>query len=353
MKTLRYSLIALLSFALVVGLGAPNVGAKELQTTYEGPSGLSNAVTFGGYYEFEYEDVANSPGDFDQHRTILFFGAQPHERLRFFNELELEHGGHPDVKLEQSWLEFSLNENHNFRGGIDLIPVGRKNINHDGNLRDFVFRPYTADRLIPTTWFESGLSFNGEVSNVSYRIGMSNGLEPADSTGGRGEIASMVNSNLDERDQNGSKAVWGRVAFNPVLGTEIALSGYQSNYDTGTSRNNSIRFIALDFNSIQGPWEFTGEFVDVVKDQQTPGGLEGAGGGYVEAAYHFFPDALRDSFIASDFDNPTFTALARYETLGYDEQPPGAAELDETYTSIGFNYRPIERVAYKASYDIQ
>lgn len=355
MNHIRNALIGLLIVAFAAGIGtAASAQSGAVKETYQGPSGLSNAVTFGGYYEFEYEDAENSPGDFDQHRTIIFFGAQPHERLRFFNELELEHGGHPDVKLEQSWLEFSLNENHNFRGGIDLIPVGRKNINHDGNLRDFVFRPYTADRLIPTTWFESGLEFNGNLpANLSYQVGVSNGMLSATSPGTRGEFGSMLpvasgRPDVDEADGNGSKALWGRVAANPILGTEVALSGYQTDYDAA---GNSIRFIALDFNTIQGPFEFTGEFVDVDKDQQA-GGLSGANGGYVEAAYHFFPDLLRDSFIARGFDNPTFTALARFEQLNYDEAG-GAAELDENYTSVGFNYRPIERVAFKTSYDIE
>jgi hypothetical protein len=258
MQTIRRTLTIALALAFVVGLGMTGVQAQEVKETYQGPSGLSNAVTFGGYYEFEYEDkeaVPGSPGygDFDQHRTILFFGAQPHERLKFFNELELEHGGHPDVKLEQSWLEFSLTENHNFRGGIDLIPVGRKNINHDGNLRDFVFRPYTDGKLIPTTWFESGIEFNGELpANVSYQIGMSNGVNSSSAadTGTRAEFESMVSSGLDESDANGSKAIYGRIAVNPILGTEIGFSGYQTAY-SGDGED-SIQFLAVDFNTIHG-----------------------------------------------------------------------------------------------------
>jgi len=133
-----------------------------------------------------------------------------------------------------------------------------------------------------------------------------------------------------------------------VLGTEIGLSGYSSQYQA----DNTITYTTLDFNTIQGPFEFTGEYIDIDKDQQASGGLEGADGGNIEAAYHFFPNFLRDSFFASGFDNPTFTALARYEQLNYDE-PSGATELDESYTSVGFNYRPIEQVAFKFSYDMQ
>jgi hypothetical protein len=262
----------------------------------------------------------------------------------------MEHGA-AEIKLEQSWLQFELTPNHNFRGGVDLIPMGRRNVNHDGNLRDFVFRPYSSGKLIPTTWFESGLSFNGSLPwNLSYNVGVSNGMKAADSgkLGGRDEFESMVGRDLAEKDDNGSKATYGRLAWSPVLGTEIGLSGYNTSYQN----NKSITYSVLDFNTIQGPWEFTGEYINIDKDQQGSG-LTGANGGNIEAAYHFFPELLRGSFLARGFDNPTFTALARYEQLNYDEPSSVTKELDQSYTSVGFNYRPIEQVAFKFSYDMQ
>lgn len=348
MKRIAAVLVGL--FVLSLALAPASVQAQGVQKTYQGPEGLSNSVTFGGYFEHEFEDVEGSPSNFDNHRTILFFGAQPHERLKFFNELEMEHGvgATGSIKLEQSWLQFALNDNHNFRGGIDLMPIGRRNVNHDGNLRDFVFRPYSSGRLIPTTWFEAGLSFNGSLpANLSYNIGVSNGMRAAGSVGGRNEFEQMVGTALAGGDDNNSKATYGRLAWSPVLGTEIGLSAYNSKYRP----DKSITYTVLDFNTIQGPMEFTGEYINIDKDQQAPGGLKGASGGNIEAAYHFFPDLLRSSFIARGFDNPTFTALARYEQLNYDT--PGSTNLDESYTSVGFNYRPIEQVAFKFSYDME
>jgi hypothetical protein len=368
-------LLSLLAVGLVIGT-APAQAQMAERNTYQGPSELSNAVQFGGYFELEYEDLESAGsgnpgyGNLDNHRTILFFGAQPHERLTFFNELEIEHGGAPDIKLEQSWLEFAINDNHNFRAGVDLIPVGRLNINHDGNLRDFVFRPYVDGSIIPTTWFESSLEFNGNLTqNLSYQVGVSNGMNGSDTStlGSTGEIENMVGLSLAEEDANGSKALYSRVAWSPLLGTEIGLSGYSTAYDES---GNNITFAALDFNTIMGPWEFTGELVDVSKDEQTVNetiagsdvngdgnvtanaqGLSGASGARLEAAYHFWPDALYDSFLGRGFDNPTFTALGRYEQLKRDV-PSGAQSLDESYYSVGFNYRPIERVKYAVTYDI-
>ncbi len=402
--------IALLGTVLVSTLlivAGPVLAQSTFRASDEGPGELSNAVTLGGYFEFEYEDVEagneSSPnGSFDAHRTILFFGAQPHQRLRLFSELEIEHGGRKaefefepeelggqfereetesEIKLEQAWLEFALNENHNFRGGIDLIPLGRLNLNHDGNLRDFVFRPRTDELLIPTTWFESGLSINGSLTRtIGYHAGISNGINMLRKhdieegvLGTRSEFDAMLDRNLDEQDRSGSKALWGRLTVTPWLGTKIGLSGYSADYGEGNKSGNDITFLALDLNHRQGPWEFKGEYVDVDKDQRTTSevlagdvnddgdtddlvsGLDGADGGYLEIAYHFFPDGWYDAWFARGFDNPTFTAMARYEDLSFDETSTGVntAEQDFSLISLGMNYRPIERMAFKLSYDIE
>lgn len=364
------SLLAVLMAAALVFTVVPTT--VTAQSSAQEPASLDtlqNQVQFGGYFEQEYEDAEGSNGNFDQHRTILFFGAQPHERLRMFSELEIEHGGFTDVKLEQAWLEFALNDNHNLRGGIDLIPVGRLNVEHDGNLRDFVLRPETNKRLIPTTWFESGLSLNGNLpGNLNYTVGVSNGLSQqangSDTTGdiGRiGEIRSMrggAGTNMTEGDaNNNNKALWGRIGWSPLLGTEIGLSGYNAAWDDAGERD--ITFTAVDASTIQGPLELKGEYVSIDKDRMTTEvtgmnlqGIEGADGGYVEAGYHFFPEMFYDSWFASGFDNPTFTALARYESLNFDEYANQDEIADQSIKSVGLNYRPIERAAFKVSYDV-
>lgn len=364
--------IAVLSLVLLVAFASAGFAQEATSGYGDSFDRLTNNVTFGGYFEQEFEDKERSEANFDQHRTILFFGAQPHERIRFFSELEIEHGGFSDVKLEQAWLELALTENHNFRGGIDLIPVGRLNLEHDGNLRDFVFRPTVDDKLIPTTWFESGLSFNGDLTEqLSYTVGISNGLSASSDSstvGTFGEIEDMrggAGTNMTEGDDNDDKAIWGRLAWTPLLGTEIGLSGYQSRYSV-TSSDSDITFVALDFNHIQGPWEFKGEWVNVDKDERTPGatisdvsrGFDDASGGYIETAYHFFPEGWYDAWFARGFDNPTFTALARYETLDFDGIEDKAGNkvdelVDRDIISLGMNYRPVEQAALKISYDIE
>ncbi len=72
-------------------------------------SGFGN-VSVGGYMDIELENFQNRDSAFDQHRWILNVGAELGERLRFYSEYEIEHGG-PDAsgggeaKVEQAWVD--------------------------------------------------------------------------------------------------------------------------------------------------------------------------------------------------------------------------------------------------------
>ena len=56
------------------------------------PSGFGN-VSVGGYADIEFENFKDSNSTFDQARFILNLGAITHERLLFYSEYEIEHGG--------------------------------------------------------------------------------------------------------------------------------------------------------------------------------------------------------------------------------------------------------------------
>lgn len=359
----------LFSAALLAASATP--AAAEAPDAVSGPrvggwDRQRNEVMFGGYYEMEYEDNERVDGedgeaDFDQHRFILFIGARPHDRIRLFSELEFEHGADPDdLKFEQAWLEFDLNEDHSLRAGVDLIPVGRLNINHDGNLRDFVFRPEVDERIIPTTWYEAGVWLNGSVplsDDLSYVVGVSNGLRESNNVGSINEIRGMRRTNaLSKDDNNNNKALSGRLAWSPWLGGEFGLSGYLAKFSNtdppSANGRDDIAFWAIDASQTWGPWEIKGEYAVVDKDREVgnANAIHDARGGYLEVAYHFFPESLRDAWFARGFDNPVFTLLGRAEGLDFDV-PGNPNLLDYNVYSVGFNYRPMEQMAFKISYD--
>src|SRR3989338_7021984 len=97
------------------------------------PSGFGN-VSVGGYADIELENFEESNSTFDQARFIINLGAQPHERLLFYSEYEIEHGGPNapggggEAKVEQAWVSYLINDWFNLRGGVVLVPFGRFNL---------------------------------------------------------------------------------------------------------------------------------------------------------------------------------------------------------------------------------
>ena len=110
------------------------------------PSGSSH-VTLGGYVDMEYRDLNNSESTFRQHRLILNVGAQFKERIRFNSEIEYEYGGSDsaagdgEIKVEQAYMDYLINDQINLRAGAILAPFGRYNLYHDSDLQDLTDRP--------------------------------------------------------------------------------------------------------------------------------------------------------------------------------------------------------------------
>src|SRR5690606_26028308 len=119
---------------------APDATAKrpELPGTPSARGAGGRAITafdrpgqrgIGGYFAQEFTLPSNGPAYFDQRQMVLQASAFVHDSLFFNTEIEYEHGGDPlkggEVKLEQAWGEWMIDDAFNFRSGIVLIPVGR------------------------------------------------------------------------------------------------------------------------------------------------------------------------------------------------------------------------------------
>lgn len=321
-------------------------------------------VSVGGYADIELENFQESNSAFDQHRFILNIGASLGERLRFFSEYEIEHGG-PDAagggsaKIEQAWIDFLIHEAINFRAGALLMPFGRYNIYHDSDLQDLTDRPLVNRDVIPTTWTEAGAGFHGrfyptigsyEDLELSYEFYMVNGLDAGLSdTGLRGARGSLGS------DNNNNKAVVGRVVASPAIGHEIGLSGYWGDYN---NEDDSIAGIGVDFLSTWGPLELVGEWAYFSAGESganvlgTPGDVaDHTQGLYVQANYHFWFDFLDDSFLGRAFDNPTFTLVGRYGWAQIlDDFDATGRDNEEWRWTIGLNYRPVESWVLKLEY---
>ena len=152
--------------------------AVEQQTYGTSTAGSwADRTSIGGYGELHYNNLKDQVGDndlnrVDFHRFVLYFGHEFNDDIRMFSEIEIEHalagdGAPGEVELEQAWVELDMNNQHRLRAGLDILPIGIINQIHEPNTFYGVERNRVETEIIPTTWWEAGLMFDGEFGRVA------------------------------------------------------------------------------------------------------------------------------------------------------------------------------------------
>lgn len=370
---------------------------------YAKPFVSSPKATVGGYMDIQYRAFKNSSIDnavaingsnvhtsstFDQTRFVPFFYSDVTDRIKIAAELEVEHGIRSksnsgsgiEVSLEFATIDYLIAEPINFRAGILLLPVGKFNLLHDSPLNDLTDRPLVSTLIIPSTLSEAGAGFYGtfyptRLSKLDYELyvtqgfnGYSNdGLTPQIGEGsGLRDARQRVSTTDDGLDNNNGKAVVGRVAFSPMLGIEVGGSGYYGNYSPTDHRPLSI--MAVDWTLQRGPFQLIGEYswayaknnskdlfgnpafeptrVDGIT---TPLLTQRMGGYYIQANYHFMPEALRRLAPSHFTQASTFTGVLRWDDVNTNRDVVGGPG-DLQRLTIGLNFRPIQDTVFKLDY---
>jgi len=344
-----------------------------------------------GYAGLTGNGVSSS---FDQQRFVPFIYADITEHVKFASEIEIEHGireiGGPDREiefgLEFAHIDYLVKEAFNLRAGILLLPVGKFNLLHDSPLNDLPDRPLVSQFIIPTTMSETGAGFYGtfypgRMSKVDYELYVTTGPCGHDPNGTPtvNEIAGTRGSRQrkcatdDGLDINNGKAVVGRMAYSPMLGIEVAGSGYHGSWDAFSKRPMTI--MAVDWTLQRGPFEVIGEaaWVYVQDNSRALGGnntlgvppgtlLTGIAGNsgamippqrmsgyYIQGNYHFMPEWLSKLSPKRFGEGSTFTGVVRWDRINTNQDNPGGLGDLERLT-IGLNYRPIEDTVFKFGY---
>jgi hypothetical protein len=154
----------------------------------------------------------------------------------------------------------------------------------------------------------------------------------------------------------------GRVAFSPMLGIEVAGSGFHGSYkpSAGSVGTGRISIFALDWTLQRGPFEIIGESAWSRISNNNGAGVGGTGtigpagmqGYYIQGNYHFMPEFLK-KWAPSHFTNAsTFTAVVRWEQVDTDTDDRtkvlatgNRRELERL--TFGLNFRPIEDTVFK------
>src|SRR5690606_5645268 len=83
---------------------------------------VSSSVTVGGYGEITYNQPEGDNGELDVRRLVLLFGYKFNDKVQCVREVELDHV--EEVYVEQAFLQYSLSDRVNLRGGLMLVPMG-------------------------------------------------------------------------------------------------------------------------------------------------------------------------------------------------------------------------------------
>ena len=248
------------------------------------------------------------------------------------------------------------------RGGLLAVPVGRANLLPHEGVSELLLRPVEALYLVPTPWVDVGAGLLGGVFLGSARLewqlyafqGPSASIDAR--TGLRNARATPG------LDVNDDKAVSGRLAFHPVDGFDVAVSGYSGAYSPGGGSRLSMA--AIDAGVDAGALRFDGELIGV----KTDGGLGTLGleipeemvGGSAQVTWIFLPDTL-GAVLPAALQGAQIGTTFRYSFIDTDRSDPDAEnELVDPLAysrrdrlGVGLSFRPVANYVLRAEYEFR
>jgi hypothetical protein len=327
-------------------------------------------TTIGGYGEVHYTNPtgADTPGEVNVRRFVVYLAHSFNERIAFRSELEVEdtkvEGGESggEVALEQLYLDYTLSPAAIIRAGLVLPPIGIINETHEPPTFNGVERPSFDQNVIPSTWRDIGVGLVGTLpgsSGLNYRVFLLNGLVAsgfsagAGIRGGRqeGKEASFANPSLTGRLEwagpglriGGSFWYGGSANQDPALGT--------GKFD------NAVALVSADARYDTGPFMFRGVVANVsIADAEAIDATYGTAvgsriaGGYVEGAYNVL--ATLAPATAQQLN-----AFVRYERYNTQAGVPAGVTRDDALarriTTFGLSYKPVYNVVFKGDYQLR
>lgn len=304
--------------------------AEAFETVSNLKSSTLSKTSIGGYGELHYNSK-DGGDEVDFHRFVLYLGHEFNDNIRFFSELEVEHalageGKQGEVELEQAWLEMDINDSHRLRAGLDILPIGIMNLTHEPNTFFGVERNEVEKRIIPTTWWEAGVGLNGELApGWNYHAVLHSGLHATSSIRGGRQKVSQANAD--------HPAMTASLRYSGIPSLEVGGAfQYQSDV-TAEKGNNATLFeghvdwkhqSGFGLRALYAQWDLDKELVMGRGDDEQYGY-------YIEPAYRF----------PLNFISGEAGVFVRWSVLDY------ANNKEEERLGVGFNYWPIEEVAFK------
>ena len=367
---MRLPLIAATLLLSAAPLAAPVAAQELILPTAEPTTGATPTSSIGGYGELHLSSTADGEGgregEVDFHRFVLFFGHQYDENFRFYSELETEHAlageGQPgELELEQAFIEYGGEAlPFRVRAGLVLVPFGHLNTIHEPTAFHGVERPKVDSDIIPTTWREAGLGLVGTVgSTMGYEAYLISGLNAAEFTAGKGLRGGRTGV---AEAYAGAPAVVARLHAEPVMGLEVALSGYfgdaGANHPkkslevgvTGGAFDLRYKAHAIEARAEVAAFSLSGsEALATPATTDTPATVVGSliTGGYLEFGVDLLELAGRSQELVP------FVRYEQYDTTA--EVADGLLDPETAGSDLvfGLTWRPIPQIAFKLDHIVR
>jgi hypothetical protein len=312
-------------------------------------------TTLGGYGEHHLNNLSGNDKDqIDAHRYVLFINHEYSDDLKFFSEFELEHSlageGKPgEVELEQAYVEKTLSSGDRLSLGMFLIPIGFLNETHEPDTFYGVERNPVESKIIPTTWWETGVMYSGDAEIFSYDLAVHSSLKSVELVDDDDDdLTPKVNqyNGIRSGRQKTAKADANEPAFTarikgaPLKGLELAATvQYQNDLSGGADLGIDATLIAANavyqkdkftFKAIYAMWDINDDIEGFEVGASEQAGLT------AELGYK-----VRN-------DLGVFTRYSEWDNAAADSDESSYDQID-----VGVNYWLAERVVVKADYQMQ
>jgi hypothetical protein len=300
--------------------------------------GVSYKPVLGGYLYTEYFQTPEAAKNFDIHYLALYTYGWVSEKIFYFGEFELEHGGTggSNTFVEQAYLDYWFTSNLALKIGAILTPFNRFDEFHDPISNFIVTRPQVSREIGVSAWKDVGLDFHGYFnltpkSSLGFDLYSINGL---------GSGANLRGSR-QYRDNNEDLPFGGRLNFMYGDMLEVGSSLYQGKWDDDGLHNLNLLgahlLLKTDFADIYG------EYSSATSENATPS-TDGEMSGYFIQASRLFSSRYRTTV--------RYGALDYLDTGDQSGRDPAKGDKDLSELALGFTYYPSSKVAFKIEYNL-
>ncbi len=264
---------------------------------------ISKGVTVGGYAQVDYNQPEGANGKMDVHRMVMLLGYKFSDEVQFVTEIEYEHV--KEVYIEQAFLNYSISDNFNVRGGLMLVPMGIVNEYHEPTTYNGVERPNVDKSIVPTTWREIGVGVTGKFDNASlrYQAYIFNGFASVNGSKVLGGSNGLRNGRQKGAESTiNTPNLSAKIDYYGIQGLRLGLSGYFGRTQAADDIQDidgadvGISMYGLDARYINKRFTARGQLIQaVLKDTDDYNNLNGANlgselkGWYAEVAYNLLP----------------------------------------------------------------